>query len=910
MGPAGEAWTPSVQSVAVAVVVALIAGGGLVVLGPSPPSSASSNTSNTSDEAGPQIALKAATFDPVDGEPGMSDALRVEYAANETGHFLVQFDEAVRPDWKQDLQAEGIEVLGFLPEHAFRVKATNETVQPVANHSHVRAVEEYHPHYKLSADARDRIGEAERFNVTVSVHESEDVATVQRQLEARNATIHGIDHDSLRASVNGTQLKATANLEGVRWLDTHTWADFDLEFGVPLINARRGSSQPVSEGVWFWDDDNETFKGTTGHNRTIAVVDSGLDLENGTPAHPDFEGRLEAYYTYEHNEAEDEHEEDHGTSVAGIALGKGSQDNRGNVGVAPESNLIVQDQTDGEIDRGGEILDDYCADATEDGASISTNSWGVGDSSNYTSRDEAFDECARDGDPSSEENEPLLVVTSAGNAGGGGNESIGSPGTGKNMVTVGASWNNESLQANVPAAEEENNNEVWSKSSRGPTDDGRVKPDIVAPGEPTYTTCTDAGSCDLDYHKFGATSGATPYVSGAAALIEERFVSEEGVVPSPALTKAILVNGAQDLGYGYGTITNTSPDMISDRDEGQCGCNIQGWGRVNVTRSLGEVSDRVMEHQEQDRELSTGETQVFDLVVEEVARTKVAATWTDEPGDPAAEFQIVNDLNLVVRGPSQTRWVGNVFPDDANASQANATDLRPLNTLENVFLNDPSPGTYEVQVHAGEAIGQDFALAASGNVSLQEPTGVSDDMELELFVFNSDPGLAVYSTGESRSANRSILLAATALDDDPNVYESDANASRTFTWSGGSVSNLEVFYNWTQDVEAGDLTTGSAGVRLSAVDADGNRLGEYRYVTRYAGDEPQGNVTLVNVDQDGEPTSFSTWLSVDRNVTADWSGLNWSKVDRLTVEPFHEFSDALHSMQYLVDDLAVSLEGS
>ena len=236
--------------------------------------------------------------------------------------------------------------------------------------------------------------------------------------------------------------------------------------------------------------------------------------------------------------------------------------------------------------------------AYRDGARISSNSWGADVGGAYNSDAQAYDALVRDAQPAGSAvpaagNQEMVIVFAAGNAGPGAN-TAGSPGTGKNVLTVGASENVHShATANggnnpdgndgcsTPDTDANSLNDIVSFSSRGPTDDGRVRPDLVAPGthvtggvfqsaspgaNGTADACFNAtGVCALPgggtpgdpdnffpqgqqfYTTSSGTSHSTPAVAGGAALVRQWFINQGMNPASPAMTKAFLMNSARYL---------------------------------------------------------------------------------------------------------------------------------------------------------------------------------------------------------------------------------------------------------------------------------------------------------------------------------------------------------------------------
>ncbi|MFZ5639628.1 MAG: S8 family serine peptidase, partial [Bacillota bacterium] len=167
-------------------------------------------------------------------------------------------------------------------------------------------------------------------------------------------------------------------------------------------------------------------------------------------------------------------------------------------------------------------------------------------------------------------NNDMTVLFAAGNSGSnpfsGGTvyKSVGTPATAKNVIAVGASENNRANFGSIS----DNINSVAFFSSRGTAADGRVKPDVVAPGTMILATRSSlapagnySGTLNNYYGYMSGTSMAAPLTAGGVALIRQYYTDKLGITPKPSLLKATLINGAKDMGYG-----------LASRD--------QGWGRV------------------------------------------------------------------------------------------------------------------------------------------------------------------------------------------------------------------------------------------------------------------------------------------------------------------------------------------
>ncbi|MCU0304533.1 MAG: S8 family serine peptidase [Thermoanaerobaculales bacterium] len=482
-------------------------------------------------------------------------------------------------------------------------------------------------------------------------------------------------------------------------------------------------------------------RGLHGEGQVIGIMDTGLDVDDcrfDDPAGPPaLNPAIGTEVSAEHRkvlavdfhwsadwpplpESWDSH--GHGTHVAGSAAGDELANGRhdGVDGMAPAARLVIQDGgalTDDCADLPGlgcpvKPLEPVLAQAWAQGARIHSNSWGDEENllpfGRYTERTADVDRFVWN-------HRDTLVVFAAGN-GGPADDTIGSPATGKNVLAVGATVHGSADPACVALY-----------SSRGRTRDGRIKPDVVAPGTFVVSAATNfvvpSPSCS-DAESSG-TSMAAPTVAGLAALVRQYFSdgfhpsgtarAEDGFEPSAALVKGVLIASAVDLSTeGCADRPIPSPD--------------QGWGMVRLDTALafagGERRLVVDDHRE--GFVSAADPPVrLGVVVTEPGPLKVVLAWTDAPSSSLASANLLNDLDLVVSGPGGL-YRGNRFA--AGVSVTGGTADR-LNNLEVVWLPDAGRGAWTIDVvpHAVPAPGQDFALVVTGPVRLEEgprqPTG-------------------------------------------------------------------------------------------------------------------------------------------------------------------------------------------
>ncbi|MCK4726551.1 MAG: S8 family serine peptidase, partial [Anaerolineales bacterium] len=283
----------------------------------------------------------------------------------------------------------------------------------------------------------------------------------------------------LYLSLPAYQLDALAALDGVLWVEP------DIEMHL---------SNDVATGDILHTDLISDTLGLTGDGQVIGVADTGLDSGDYGTLHPDIQGRvLNAYCRGRPDPCDWSDYVTHGTHVVGSILGDGTVSKGQYAGVAPGSSLVMQSMSTatGQFIVPTDIGELY-QQAYSVGARIHSNSYGSAANGAYTTSSQQTDTALW-------ELQDMLTLFAAGNSAWDSDkdgfidpDSIDAPGTAKNVLTVGASENyrpsilsiwgpsyGDPISADRVA---DNASGMAAFSGRGPTDDGRVKPEIVAPG--------------------------------------------------------------------------------------------------------------------------------------------------------------------------------------------------------------------------------------------------------------------------------------------------------------------------------------------------------------------------------------------------------------------------------------------
>ncbi|MHB9009306.1 MAG: S8 family serine peptidase, partial [Limisphaerales bacterium] len=665
-----------------------------------------------------------------------------------SGLFLVQFNGRPEIGWTEQLAALSVGLVHYVPDDAYVVRLGAVRVAAVAALPFVRWVGEFQPQHKIhplltAAFATNLTGWLPVKVLAAPGASALELAVVQRRLRS-GARRHAFSlGTTFQGFVKVAGLRALAESSTVLWIEPAPRMKLLDEVATKIVAGETDTPGTLA---------HVQALGYDGRGVTVAVADSGLDSGDLAEMHPDLAGRVEALFAYDNlPDASDEHS--HGTHVAGIVAGngaKGEKDDAGylwGLGVAPGARIVGQRI----FDAAGEYRPPpsyarLTQDAVRSGAYIGSNSWGDDTAGQYDLSAAEFDALVRDADPSVPGEQAYVLEFSSGNAGPGG-QTVGSPAVGKNVIATGATQNN---RYEFPLYGE--GEEVMADfSSRGPAEDGRIKPDLVAPGtwiaslRSIFANDNNSWGPIGDHYMYqGGTSQAGPHASGAAAVVVQWYrETHGGATPSPALVKAMLINSADDMGTAVipytGDFLGGEPvdgGGILVGDTGPVPNMDEGWGRLNLVNLID--SERRFALVDQGGGLATSGVYEQKLAIGPDEPLKVTLVYTDVPGLPAAIPALVNDLDLEVVAPDGRLFRGNAFVEGESVPDTAAGDR--LNNVEAVHLATPQAGEWTVRVRGQNVVQdvhqratgapeQDFALAISGQLPAPGEGVVSWDRE-------------------------------------------------------------------------------------------------------------------------------------------------------------------------------------
>ncbi|MEW6127125.1 MAG: S8 family serine peptidase [Acidobacteriota bacterium] len=674
---------------------------------------------------------------------------------------IVQFVDAIRPDWFQQLKATGAEIIAYIPHNAYLIRGDEMEMARVAELDAQEAADDARPLRwmsrlqplqkiapELDASLQGNASNDARVTIElIAAPEAQDdleyIQAIAKNVDALTTPQKFLHYQIISAIVPAGELVKIAALDEVVFVEPAASFTLHDERSLQIIaaNLNEGRTEPTTAGYLNWLAEKGL---NTQGDFIIDVADSGVDRGSLLPTllHPDFlDAQNQSRIVYVKNyTANSEDIRGHGTLVASIICGNGAdgmQDDAGylyGLGVDPQSRIgSSRIFTDNGLQPANLNFTNVISAAYAAGARISNNSWGTSLNA-YDIISQQYDALARDAQPAVSGNQEMLFVFSAGNDGAGGR--VSSPGAAKNVLSVAASenyrptgldsCNNDGLGGIGPDGAD-SAQDILRFSSGGPTADGRAKPDLAAPGTHVHGAASQSqnffglGLCpgvpifqpagQQLYTWSSGTSLAAPHVTGAAGLLRKYFAQNNLLgnnhAPSPAMTKAFLINAAS-----YMNGENAGGNLPQAR---------QGWGLLNLAQTFDATTRKLIDQTER----FTASGQVYELRGSLADRTKplrLTLAWTDAPGALLGAV-LVNDLDLEVKVGDATIYRGNNFSEAFSIADGEADHL---NNVESVFIKpelipEGVAGNFTITIRAANIAGngvpgndseldQDFAL--------------------------------------------------------------------------------------------------------------------------------------------------------------------------------------------------------
>mgnify|MGYP003574853502 CR=1 FL=1 len=563
---------------------------------------------------------------------------------NHTLYFL-QFYQLPDESQKEALRRQGILLQDYVSANTYLAYVTGKLDVQILKTVKARSVLNISPSQKMAEGLQKAITPAYTqrtggtTDIVISVVNAADMAMVLQELQKQHIEVINEGYKAyhiLTVRIRLTDIERLAQLPFITYLQPVLPEDRTLN--INSTNITKGRLLQSIQG-----------RGLNGKDVVIGIGD-----DSNPTNHVDVSGNLII-----RTHAAGAH---HGLHVMGTAAGAGIRSELYK-GFAPKATIIAQYFSNIIVNTPA-YIQDY-------GMVITNNSYGniVDDCSSFG----MYDLYSSVTDQQINQYPHLQHVFASGNSGNyncltyvnGYSNVLGAYQSSKNAITVG---NTSSTLV------------IASGSSKGPVRDGRIKPEITTQGTAVVSTTPTN-----NYGSNSGTSMASPAVAGGLALLYQRYKQlHGGSNPRNGLMKALLVNGATDIG-------RPGPDYA------------YGFGFMNLLRSVTMLEAAQYVHDS----VTTGQTKNVTVTVPaNTAQLKVLLYWNDPAAAPMAKQTLVNNLDLTVTTPTAAL----VYPQKLDTLPANVTAVAQtgvdnINNIEQVVIENPAAGNYTIAVK-GTAIAQ------------------------------------------------------------------------------------------------------------------------------------------------------------------------------------------------------------
>ena len=726
------------------------------------------------------------------------ELMQIAAQGDETLHLITRFDKPIDLVSKQQLFDSGLTIQNSIGGNSYIAAIDPQRIDPLHIFDAVTLLElrSIHPHWKLHAFLAD--GNVPHWTMPPVKSRAESIDPV--------VAIYAMFHKDVNLLHAAQDMADSFNAKVRSTIETNNTIVMEIPFSAIDMLIEDDRVLYVEPALPKFSEQNDSNRNVTqanaaqefpynldGEGVVVMVYDGGY----GWSGHPDFGGR--------HTVRDSSGQSNHATHVAGTIGGDGTSSGGLYRGMAPAVTIESYGfEQEGGLSEGflysdpGDIELDYSDAINNYGVVLANNSIGTNTAWNgfpcewtgdYGITSNLIDSVVR-GDLGGD----IRIIWANGNERGTSNcgstyHTTAPPACAKNHITVGAYNSNDESMTDF--------------SSWGPTDDGRIKPDISAPGcesggDGGVTSCSAFGG----YTNMCGTSMACPTVTGLSALIVQDWRLQfpgEPDLRSETL-KALLAHTAEDK-------FNVGPD-----------CQY-GYGSVRVVNAI----DQIRGGNFGELEISHGETVEMLVFVQEPSEVKVTIAWDDVPATPLMIPSLVNDIDIVVIDPNgNTHYPWTIDPNNpSEPAVRNQPDH--LNNIEQVQIDAATAGVYRV-------------LMSGYNIA-QGP---------QTFALMASPLLIQCSSSGFASLDRSqypcgATVGAQVVDCDLNTDDGEIESvSVTVTSSSGDEIYLEL-------VESGEATASFFGSLVLGTDLQADE-GDVITLSYLDADDGQGGIGVESSD--------------------------------------------------------------
>lgn len=686
---------------------------------------------------------------------------------------IIQFTEIPSNEIKQALKSAGIELLNYIPNYAYFaalkkdidfsiMRAANFNIRAVLN---VDSKFKIHPSLNngLVPDWAEKVkGKAD---LVINFFETTTAENALAKFKKANTAIEILEKDELNYSltirVNKDQVQHISGLSFISYVEPIE-PPYELENSTGTTLHRSNTINTTIPGGPKYD----------GTGVVVAVGDGGY-----IASHPDMRNRLTTSGTAA----------DHATHVCGIIAGAGNVDPLAK-GQAPGATVISKN---GHTDITG-MSDLY----TNKSVRVTNHSLGESCNAGYTAN-------ARTVDLQAVTYPSLFNVFSAGNSG-----------TTDCSYGAGSAWGNitggyKAGKNSIAVGNLSKTDVIAGSSSRGPSKDGRIKPDICAKGSSVYSLAPGNA-----YANMSGTSMASPGAAGCFSQLIHAFKDLNGGTEAKlGLLKGIVLNTADDLG-------NVGPDYI------------YGWGRINVLKAFNTIKEKRYASGTIDNAANKTHTITVPANVKEL---KVMVYWSDPAAASGVAKALINDLDITLTDPASKAnepWLLSFAASATELSKPATRGKDKRNNMEQVSIENPAAGTYTLNVNG-----------------FQVPSGPQE--YFVIYEFIKDEIVVTYPLGgESLVPGESETIRWDAAGK-AGTFKVEYSTDNGATWqvAAASVSGALRYYAWTVPT----VVTGDARVRVTRDNVKG---------------ESQANFSIIKV-----PTSLKVDWRCPTSLQLSWAAV-------------------------------------